>query len=175
MDTGPHVIDLLEQILGPISRIKATQGPLHWAALTMEHAGGSVSQISLCSHTASDPLRFEVEAFNEHEAPVLDVIAAMGPLFQKAISSATLSLGATEACTALAEEFVQSIHTAKHHALSATHGLHIQHLLQEAMRSLDGRIIEEASAQPLRVYSGINPNRMGKLKVPNRTICYHKT
>lgn len=136
VDIGPHAMDLMEQVLGPIERIQATHGAGQWTAITLEHSGGSVSQVSLCSHTATDPLRFEIDVYNEKTSSSLDVIKAMGPIFGEALLGGQRAIGSSEAFTTMRAEFADAMRNGTRHPLDARHGLHVQGLVDRAVRSL---------------------------------------
>lgn len=136
IDIGPHAMDLMEQVLGPIERIQASHGAGQWTAVTLEHSGGIVSQVSLCSHTATDPLRFEIDVYNEKTAASLDVIKAMGPIFGDALLGGKRSIGSSEAFATMRAEFAEAMRTGARHPLDARHGLHVQGLVDRAVRSL---------------------------------------
>jgi predicted dehydrogenase len=137
IDIGPHAIDLMEQIVGPVESIQATHGAGQWTAVTLEHADGAVSQVSLCSHTATDPLRFEIDVYNESTMESLDVIKAMGPLFGDSLLSGKVPIGSTEAFTTMRAEFADAMFNGKPHPLSAHHGLHVQMLIEQAVYSIE--------------------------------------
>lgn len=137
IDIGPHAMDLMEQILGPIEHIQATHGAGQWTAVTLGHKGGAVSQVSLCSHTATDPLRFEVDIYNEKTSESLDIIKAMGPIFGDALLGGKVAIGSSEAFTTLRAEFAEAVHKGTRHTLDARHGLHVQGLVDRAVRSLE--------------------------------------
>jgi predicted dehydrogenase len=46
LDLGPHLLDLLDASVGPITGIRATGDPCRWVELTCEHENGAVSQAS---------------------------------------------------------------------------------------------------------------------------------
>lgn len=142
MDIGPHAMDLMEQVLGPIEGIEATHGAGEWTALTLQHKGGSISQVSLCSHTATDPLRFEVDIYHEKTTMSLDVIKAMGPIFGDALLGGQRPIGSSEAFTTMRAEFADAMRNGTRHTLDARHGLHVQGLVDRAVRSLKSRRAE---------------------------------
>jgi predicted dehydrogenase len=47
LDLGPHLLDLLDAAIGPITAIRSTGDPRRWIELTCEHTNGAVSQASL--------------------------------------------------------------------------------------------------------------------------------
>jgi predicted dehydrogenase len=139
IDIGPHAIDIMEKLFGSVKNVSAVHGLGQWTAVTLEHADGAVSQISLCSHTDTDPLRFEVDLYGEEGTANLDVIGAMGPIFGEALMSGRQPLGAAEAFTTLRTEFAEAMRTGRRHPLDASHGLHVQRLVDLAQRSLSAR------------------------------------
>lgn len=62
LDLGPHALDLLEAVLGPVEEATVTGDPTRWVALTSAHAGGAVGQaaLSLTVGEPPEPERLEV-------------------------------------------------------------------------------------------------------------------
>ena len=136
IDIGPHAIDLMEQIVGPVERIHAVDGAGNWTALTLWHAEGAITQISLCSHTATDPLRFELDVYDDEVTRTLDVIGSMGAVFGEALLSDKVPIGSSEAFSTLRSEFVECVTSGKASELDVRHGLHVQRLVSKAQESL---------------------------------------
>ena len=72
LDVGPHILDLVEAALGPITGIRA-HGDLHgWLGLLAEHEGGAVSETSISCTAAITPSRTEVELFGRDGSLAVD-------------------------------------------------------------------------------------------------------
>jgi len=136
LDIGPHAIDLLEAAVGPVAAVKATHGSRDWTAVTLEHEGGQVTQVSLCSHAGVDPLQIGLDLFGTQGVRSLDVTKAMGPIFGEAIASGSKPLGAAEAFSTLRAEFAQVVRSGEPHELDATYALRLQRILAEAEHQL---------------------------------------
>src|SRR3954451_2241728 len=63
LDLGPHVGDLLDAALGPVTDVPATGDLLGWVSLSLTHEGGAVSNASLCASSALQPHRAAVELY----------------------------------------------------------------------------------------------------------------
>ena len=117
-DLGPHVIDLLDAALGPVTRIRA-HGDLHrWVGLLLDHEGGATSEVSLTAYSPGGA-RAGVEIHTADgvlEVDTLDVSAS--------------------ATTTLVDEFVTSVRTGRPHPLDIHRGLHLQRLLAAAAGDL---------------------------------------
>lgn len=141
VDIGPHAMDMMEQLLGTVKSVHATHGSEEWTALTLTHESGATSQISLCSHAAADPLRFEIDLYNSETTETLDVIKAMGPIFGDALLGGKVAIGSSEAFINMRSEFAEIVNSGRPHPLDAQHGLHVQRLVDRAVRSIgNGRI-----------------------------------
>lgn len=120
LDVGPHVLDLLEAALGPIERIRAHGRPSGWTGLLLDHAGGAVSEASLCVPLPHNrPERF-VRIVGEDGTAELDLMTLAGDAFDHLVSA-----------------FAHAIRTGTPHPLDAAHGLHLQELIETAQQQLD--------------------------------------
>jgi len=137
LDTGPHAIDLLEAAVGPVVAVNGVHGTGEWTAVTLEHENGATTQVSLCSHTATDPLRIEMDLYNEHETVRLDVTAAMGEAYGEAILQGTRPLSDAEAFQTLRREFAASARSGRVHELDIRHGIRLQRIVAAIQRALD--------------------------------------
>ncbi len=137
LDIGPHAIDLLEASIGPVGAVHAIHGRGEWTAVTLEHENGAISQVSLCSHTATDPLRVEVEVFNAKTTLSLNVTNAMGDVFGEALLSGTRPLGEAEAFSTLRAEFGHAVRSGRPHPFDVSYGLRLQRLLDAAQHDIN--------------------------------------
>ncbi|MEV4219858.1 Gfo/Idh/MocA family oxidoreductase [Nonomuraea sp. NPDC049725] len=113
LDVGPHVIDLLDAALGPITGVRAHGDPLTWVGLLLEHEGGAVSEASLCQAGVGElpPSSFAVYGRK---------------------GSAVLAHGDGDPLAAVAEEFARTVRQGGGHPLDAAHGLRLQEIIAEA-------------------------------------------
>ncbi|WP_221356065.1 Gfo/Idh/MocA family protein [Streptomyces beigongshangae] len=72
LDVGPHVLDLLDAAIGPITEIRGTGDPRKWIELTCEHESGAVSQASLSGSVDVRPGIMRVELFGPRPGLVYD-------------------------------------------------------------------------------------------------------
>ncbi len=136
LDIGPHAIDLLEATVGPVVAVRAAHGARNWTAVTLEHANGAVSQVSLCSHAATDPLRIELDLYNEEVTRWLDVTKAMGNVYGEILLTGNRPLGDAEAFQTLRSEFAHAVRSGEPHALDVQYGLRLQRIVDAAGRDL---------------------------------------
>ncbi|MEU6997437.1 Gfo/Idh/MocA family oxidoreductase [Nonomuraea sp. NPDC046570] len=117
LDVGPHVVDLLDAALGEVVGVRAHGNPLGWVGLLLEHAGGAVSEASLCMAATGDlpPATFAV--FGAKGSAVL-------PHFEH------------DPLDVVAEEFARTVRQGGGHPLDAAHGLRLQHVIAEAENQL---------------------------------------
>lgn len=120
LDVGPHVLDLLEAALGPIVAIRAHGRPSGWTGLLLDHAGGAVSEASLCVPLPhSRPERF-VRIVGEDGVAEIDLMKLAGDAFDHLVTA-----------------FAEAVRTNTPHPLDAAHGLHLQELIETAQQQLD--------------------------------------
>ena len=120
LDLGPHVIDLLDAALGPVTGVRAHGNLLGWVGLLLDHKGGAVSEASLCATSRIDPHRSGVELYGEPGVLGLDCAAAVG----------------SEAFATLAAELAEVARTGGPHPLDVHRGLHLQRIIEDAERQL---------------------------------------
>jgi predicted dehydrogenase len=119
LDVGPHIIDLLDAALGPVSTIDAA-GDVHgWVSLTLHHQSGVTSQASLCCRSAIES-RTEVELFGPSGSLILDGRAG----------------DRTDTFANLRADFARVARTGEPHPADAHRALSLQHLLAQAGASL---------------------------------------
>ncbi|MEW9527780.1 Gfo/Idh/MocA family protein [Microbispora sp. NPDC049125] len=119
LDVGPHMIDLLDAALGPVTGVRAHGDPLGWVGLLLEHEGGAVSEASLSMAAGGEPSPSRVEVYG-------------------AGGSATL-LGSDlgdDVFPEVARQFAATVRQGGGHPLDARHGLRLQEIIEEAERQL---------------------------------------
>jgi predicted dehydrogenase len=118
LDVGPHMIDLLDAALGPVTGVRAHGDTLGWVGLLLEHQGGAVSEASLC-----------MAAQQERGSSGVSVHGRAGSrtLTDPGIGPASFAV--------MAAEFAETVRTGRH-PLDARHGLHLQRIVAEAEAQL---------------------------------------
>jgi predicted dehydrogenase len=119
-DLGPHVIDLLDAALGPITEVTAS-GDLHrWVGLHLTHASGIVSEASLTAYSQLDAPRAGAAVYHSDGVHEVDTTGV-----------------SSEAAANIASEFADIVLNHRSHALDARRGLRIQSLLTSAALNLN--------------------------------------
>lgn len=119
LDLGPHVLDLLDAAVGTIVRVRGTGDPRRWIELTCEHADGTVSQASLSGAVDIAHGGARVELFGPQPPLVFDAA----------------ELDGEEIWPVLRREFATAVRTGVSGPLDAHRGLHLQELMDQAVRS----------------------------------------
>lgn len=120
LDLGPHVLDSLDAALGRITRVRASGDTARWTALLLEHETGVVSQATLSARAAAAAGQGSGMQVHTTEGVIeVDAGTAFGP--QSAVT--------------LVDEFVATARGAAH-PLDVHRGLHLQRLLDAALRDL---------------------------------------
>jgi predicted dehydrogenase len=112
LDLGPHMVDVLDAALGRVVGVRAQGDPLGWLALTLEHEGGALSQVSLSMRGGGElpPAWIEVHGREGHAR--LEWPPAREEMF-----------------TRMTAEFATAVRSGAGHPLNARHGLRIQEIL----------------------------------------------
>ncbi|HUR01865.1 MAG TPA: gfo/Idh/MocA family oxidoreductase, partial [Nonomuraea sp.] len=117
LDVGPHVIDLLDAALGPVTGVRAHGNPLGWTGLLLDHEGGAVSEASLCMAAAGDLPPSSIAVYGR-------------------TGNAVLRPGDDDPFEVVAEEFARTVRQGGGHPLDAAHGLRLQRIIAEAESQL---------------------------------------
>lgn len=118
LDLGPHLIDLLDAAIGPITAIRATGDPRRWVELTCEHENGAVSQASLSGSVSLPKARTRIEL--------------LGPGAE--LTYDTAGIDHEECWPVLRAEFAEAVRTGRSGELDAARGLRLQELIEAAVR-----------------------------------------
>lgn len=116
LDLGPHVLDLLDAALGPITAVEARGDLLGWVGVLAEHEGGAVSETSLCATAAVEPHRAGVELYGPSGVVEIDCVGAVG----------------ADAFATMRAELAAAVRSGGGHPLDVHRGLHLQRLLHHA-------------------------------------------
>ncbi|MFJ1998713.1 Gfo/Idh/MocA family protein [Streptomyces asiaticus] len=115
-DLGPHLLDLLDAAVGPITHIRATGDSRRWIELTCEHANGAVSQASLSGAVDVPHALTRVELFGAEAPLVYD----------------TAEIDHEECWPILRQDFATAVRTHTPTGLDARRGLYLQTLIDRA-------------------------------------------
>lgn len=118
LDLGPHLLDLLDTAVGPITALRATGDPRRWVEVTCEHGNGAVSQASLSGAVRLPRARTRVELFGAGEELVWDSAA----------------IDHDECWPVLRAEFAAAVRSGASGPLDAARGLRLQELLAKCVR-----------------------------------------
>lgn len=120
LDLGPHVLDALEAVLGPIVALDAAGERLGVVAVTCHHDTGAVSQATLSATTPIDGSGLTVELLGPRGRLVLDTGAIDAGDGGRDIGAAMVNI---------ATEFAHAVRTGVAPHLDVRHGLHLQRLV----------------------------------------------
>ncbi|MGH3243761.1 MAG: Gfo/Idh/MocA family protein [Spirillospora sp.] len=122
LDHAPHIVDLLDAALGPVTAIHAhSRDRIAWVALTLEHEGGATSQAALSMARVDDPA-----------PPLVEIYGRKG--------NARVDFGelGDDAFPTMVAEFAAAVRGGPRHPLDAAHGLRLQKILAAAEAQLPG-------------------------------------
>ena len=120
LDVGPHILDLVEAALGPVTEVRAQGDPLDWVAIQLLHASGARSEVTLSCASAIEPSRTEVELYGRERSIAVDARAA----------------ARAESFARLRAEFAEVARTGGPHPCDAARGLELQRLVERVERAL---------------------------------------
>jgi predicted dehydrogenase len=112
-DLGPHLLDLLDAAVGPITSVRATGDRHRWVELSCRHESGATSQASLSGHIGISP-----------PVTTLDLYGADGALHYD-----TGGMDHDECWPILRREFAEAVRSGRAHELDVHRGLMIQRLI----------------------------------------------
>ena len=121
LDLGPHVLDLVEAVLGPVVDLTAIGDPARWVTISTLHAGGGVGQVSLSLTTPGSDRALHLEVVHESGSLMLEEPVAGG---ESAVQRRIMG------------DFVDCIATGREHPQGARRGLELQRLLKAVEESL---------------------------------------
>lgn len=120
LDVGPHVIDLLDAALGPVTDVQAHGDSLGWVGLLLEHESGVMSEVSLSAAVPLQPHRAGVELYGPNGVHEIDCVTAVG----------------ASAFATLRAELADTVARGGGHPLDVSRGLHLQRILDAAEKQL---------------------------------------
>jgi len=119
-DLGPHALDLLEAAMGPIETLICRGDPRRFVALACRHEGGAVSDVALSGVTPIEPTIFRLDLYGPRGALAFDAVAA----------------SAEEPWAEARRRFAEAFHSRQPSNPDVRRGLHLQRLIDRALRSL---------------------------------------
>ncbi|MBM7771376.1 putative dehydrogenase [Actinokineospora baliensis] len=121
-DIGPHVVDLLDAALGPVTDVlTAHKGDPDIWHLLLRHAGGQTSTATLSMALPTRPTVTDLATYGVNDLGYLELSGRATP--------------AQDAYTRLLDEFIPLTATPNPtHRVDATRGVHIQRILDKALR-----------------------------------------
>ena len=120
-DLGPHLIDLIEAIAGPIERVRAAGDPAVYLQLELQHRSGTISQMALSGRIGVP-------------APVTTVNVAG---LAGAVSYDTAGMNHDECWPTIRANFARAVRTGTTAFPGAARGLMINAVLDAATISID--------------------------------------
>ncbi|MGY1439083.1 Gfo/Idh/MocA family protein [Streptomyces reniochalinae] len=120
LDLGPHLLDLLDLAVGPVTTVRSTGDPRRWIELTCAHENGAVSQASLSGAVALPRARTRIELYGPEDADEL--------------VHDTAGLDHEECWPVLRRDFATAARGGRAGDLDARRGLRLQELLAQALR-----------------------------------------
>jgi hypothetical protein len=110
---APHLLDLLDAAIGPITHIRSTGDPRRWIELTCQHENGAVSQAPLSGTVAVPRVLTRVELLGATEPLIYD----------------TADINHEECWPILRRDFATAVRTNTPPELDAQRGLYLQTLI----------------------------------------------
>jgi predicted dehydrogenase len=126
LDIGPHTLDLVEAVLGPVTELKAVGDPLRWIGISTLHESGAVGQTSLSITTPHADNTLHLRLVTESGTQLLDV-------GQPQPGSGVDPMVAVQ--QPIMAEFLAAVAAGRDHPLGVRRGLVIQRLLAAAEES----------------------------------------
>ncbi|MGH3348979.1 MAG: Gfo/Idh/MocA family protein [Nocardioides sp.] len=120
-DLGPHALDLLDALLGPVDEVTATGDPRRWVSVTTRHRSGAVGQAALSITTPLPRGVSRCEVYAGGEVRVFDG-------YRDSDDAATRR--------AVLDELVAAVRESRPARIDAERGLLVQRLLDQAHASL---------------------------------------
>ncbi|HEX6151711.1 Gfo/Idh/MocA family protein [Nocardioides sp.] len=120
-DLGPHALDLLDALLGPVEDVTAAGDPRQWVALTTLHRSGAIGQAAISITTPLPQALSRCEVYARGEVRAYDANRDADDAAMRA---------------AVLDEFVAAAREARPARIDAERGLYVQRLLERAHASL---------------------------------------
>ncbi|MGZ6897613.1 MAG: Gfo/Idh/MocA family protein [Acidimicrobiia bacterium] len=119
-DIGPHILDLVDAALGPVTDLTAHGDPHTWVGVQCTHESGAWSEIAMSCASAVEPSRTEVELYGRSRSLAVDARAG----------------ARAESFARLRAEFAEVARTGAPHECDARRGLELQRLVARVESAL---------------------------------------
>ena len=119
-DIGPHILDLVEAALGPVTSVRAHGDPASWVGASLTHASGACSDVTMSCSSAIEPSRTEVELYGRTASLMVDARAG----------------ARAESFARVREEFAAVARSGAPHPCDAARGLELAHLVARVEAAL---------------------------------------
>jgi predicted dehydrogenase len=119
LDIGPHAVDIVDAVLGPVVAVRAHCNRHGWVGLLLDHDGGASSEVTVCEHAPIDSITN------------VEVVGSGGRLFHDARAARGPSTWAN-----LRADFARVARTGEPHECDAQRGLHLQRIVDQARQQL---------------------------------------
>jgi predicted dehydrogenase len=113
VDVGPHILDLVEAALGPVTTVTAHGDPQSWVGVQLGHASGAWSEVTMSCSSAIEPSRTEVELYGRTRSLSVDARAG----------------ARADSFARVRAEFAEVVRTGAPHPCDAARGLELAHLI----------------------------------------------
>jgi predicted dehydrogenase len=120
LDVGPHILDLVEAALGPVTDVRAEGDPQRWVQVQLRHESGAWSDVVLSCASAIEPSRTEIELYGRDRSLRVDARAA----------------ARADSFARLRAEFAAAARTGAPHPCDARRGLELQRLVARVSNAL---------------------------------------
>lgn len=116
-DIGPHTLDLVEAVLGPVVEVSGVGDPTRWSGVTTRHESGAVGHVSLSLTVPGDTGGFRFEVV--HDGGTL-VLPELGGHDEDDVPRAIMAA------------FLEGVRTGRSHPLDVHRGVVVQRMLHDA-------------------------------------------
>jgi predicted dehydrogenase len=120
LDIGPHILDLVEAALGPVTEVRAHGDPQSWVGVQLAHASGAWSEVAMSCASAIEPSRTEVELYGRTASLSVDARAG----------------ARAESFARVRAEFAAVARSGGPHPCDAARGLEVQRLVARVEAAL---------------------------------------
>jgi predicted dehydrogenase len=131
LDTGAHLVDILDAALGSIEEVRALRNG-DWTTALLRHGSGAVSNLAVCSTVEVDGSRIEVELLSAERDLRVDITAAT-----RAAEIGTSRVGgplvdpSALPFRAIRQALATCVETGSSHSLNTARALTVQRALEQ--------------------------------------------
>jgi predicted dehydrogenase len=147
IDLMPHLVEMVLTSLGPIEVVRAARGAKGWISAILVHENGAISDLSV-SDRSRVTQRTTMQFFGTGGEFGLDVVAAMGPQFERFQQGSLDVLGSVPAFNEMRRQFVSAAREGRH-ALDVRRGLEVQSVIAAIEEDLRVKSVGTEVRQPV--------------------------